>query len=142
MINISTPPMDFSFSAVPWHELEGMKGKFISYKDGIALIDEEYYALRRALIETLMKEVDKKRGGVYIIESATGVMYVGKSSKVRERLVQHLTGNGGATSGYVKDMSTVRGFHVDDPYERDIYETYLVKEMSPLLNINKRSRWL
>ncbi|WP_420910410.1 GIY-YIG nuclease family protein [Paenibacillus polymyxa] len=136
------PQMDFRIDLNPWHELEATREAYTDCVDGVTLIGEDYYAQRRSLAEVLLKNVDRSRGGIYIFQSFDSNLYVGKSSRLFERILQHLRGAGGATSIHVKEMRVVSGFHIDDPYERDIYETFTVKELRPRLNILKKTRWL
>ncbi|WP_422615427.1 GIY-YIG nuclease family protein [Paenibacillus polymyxa] len=136
------PQMDFRIDLNPWHELEATREAYTDCVDGVTLIGEDYYAQRRSLAEVLLKNVDRSRGGIYIFQSFDSNLCVGKSSRLFERILQHLRGAGGATSIHVKEMRVVSGFHIDDPYERDIYETFTVKELRPRLNILKKTRWL
>lgn len=73
--------------------------------------------------------------GVYRYHDELGeVIYVGKSNRLRDRFAQHRT---------AKDVPGARFYSyavVDDPVDMDIYETYYINKLLPVLNKAKRFR--
>jgi len=139
VINIELPEMGFKASLSELHELTRTRHEYVSVRgEGAASISEDYYVIRRGLLNTLLADVDKSRGGIYLFMSGSKYMYAGKSAKLFNRIEQHVSGRGGATRDYVDVLTLVTGFHVDDPYDRDIYETAMIKKFMPRLNISKK----
>ncbi|WP_340028926.1 GIY-YIG nuclease family protein [Paenibacillus sp. FSL H7-0940] len=138
MINIELPRFDFDIDLGDMRRFVQTKSEYTHVQNGIATISEDYYKARRTLLSRLLGDVDKSRGGIYIFTSSDYHVYAGKSAKLFNRIEQHIRGAGGATTLYAHLLTHVRGFHVDDPYERDIYETFVIKEFLPVLNVAKK----
>lgn len=76
-----------------------------------------------------------KRGGVYFLYSGDELLYIGRSINVKQRVLDHLMGSGGAIpKQFVSDISHVRGFYVFDINDQEIYESYAIKTLKPKFN--------
>jgi hypothetical protein len=79
----------------------------------------------------------EKEPGVYLFyNNMDQIMYIGKASNMRNRIMSHILGNSN-TADVCHNFSKVECIYVDDPTDRDIYETYLINTLQPPLNIEK-----
>ncbi|MGO1136524.1 GIY-YIG nuclease family protein [Bacillus subtilis] len=78
------------------------------------------------------KEYDKP--GVYVFfNSDDTALYVGKSVSFKRRFCVHA-----ANSPFFREASYVRLYEMDTDYERDIYETEMIRQFDPLFNKAKQ----
>lgn len=76
-------------------------------------------------------------GGIYKFYSFDGeLMYIGKAGNLRHRLLQHISGNAN-TQDVKHNFYSVSCSYLDNPVDRDIYETYLINILRPPLNVEK-----
>ena len=76
-------------------------------------------------------------GGIYFLYDKDGtLLYVGQTKNFYTRLSQHLAGRD--NSRWFSDMiHIIRLYCVDDPFEREVYETYAINEYKPSYNSSK-----
>lgn len=67
--------------------------------------------------------------GVYIFFDGEECLYVGKTVNFRTRFRKHRT-----DSDFFYRADSVRLYLVTDEYEKDVYETFLIKELQPVYN--------
>lgn len=85
-----------------------------------------------------ISNIDRHSGGVYMIFTKEHkLMYVGKSNYLKGRLHTHFAGGDPHTSKYRQYLNYFKFFIENDPFSQDIYETYLINEFKPFININK-----
>jgi hypothetical protein len=71
-----------------------------------------------------------KKSGVYVFYSADGeALYVGKTVDFKSRFNDHST-----RSDFYNLAEKARLYFVDSEYEKDIYETHLIRELRPQYN--------
>lgn len=73
-------------------------------------------------------------GGVYVLKDRyLNVLYVGKTSQFKRRISEHLKGIGysAAFSNWVDKIDLYR---IDEEYEREIYETFMIGHLVPKYN--------
>jgi len=87
-------------------------------------LPDTYIEFTPAEIDT--QQLTEKSNGVYVLfASDDRCLYVGQSCALDKRLKTHLSGKGTAEDFY-QDITKIRVYFVDDPYEREIYETYAI----------------
>jgi excinuclease UvrABC nuclease subunit len=75
---------------------------------------------------TLLMEIEEK-GGIYLLyDSAEKLLYIGQSDNLWYRIGQQLD-----AIPYAKSFRVV---YIDDPYEREIYETAMINALKPSNN--------
>lgn len=88
-----------------------------------------------------MKEktkVPKNTSGIYkFYGEDKHLLYVGKASDLRQRISLHLSGKDATTEDIFHNFKFVACIFVKDPVDREIYETYMINALKPLLNWNK-----
>ena len=87
-----------------------------------------------------LSSIEDKAGGVYFLEGAEGVLYIGRSVNLKERLVGHLVGNDRKSKTYKEHIAKVSGFYEDDIANQEIYEAYAIKTITPLHNKAKTTK--
>ena len=90
-----------------------------------------------AFVSLQLNKLTRVKGkfGVYVIlDKNESPLYVGKG-ELFDRLTQHV--KRGKTTLFRRYIKTIRYFEVNDPTEREIYETYLINELKPPFNSSK-----
>ena len=118
MINISIPDDEIE---VMWDELEFESNP----QNGTKSISQ-------------LKVIPDNISGIYkLFSKDKTLLYIGKAMYIRRRIHQHLK----SENDYIYDYRThIKGFAyfiVNDPVERDIYETYMINLLMPKLNTSK-----
>lgn len=73
-------------------------------------------------------------GGCYVLKDVIGtVLYVGKSRLLHQRIRDHARGHSN-TREFAKEIESVDVYVVNDDYERNVYEHYLINSLIPLYN--------
>ncbi len=81
--------------------------------------------------------IPKDKSGIYKIYNENNeVMYIGKATYLRQRICQHMS-ESSSSYDVNHNFHTVRCIYVDDPFAREIYETFLINTMKPPLNWDK-----
>jgi predicted GIY-YIG superfamily endonuclease len=93
--------------------------------------------LPTSFVETTPVDVKNKkefdRSGVYVFyDDSDTPLYVGKSISFKRRFGGHAK-----TSKFFRLSTKVRLYYVDNEFEKDIYETFLIKELKPEFNRDK-----
>ncbi|MCY8738884.1 nucleotide excision repair endonuclease [Bacillus haynesii] len=82
-------------------------------------------------------EKQTRLGGIYFIYGEGGeLLYIGKAKNLRNRLKQHFQGKTNtkeSSNFFVKYKYLI----CEDPFEREMYETYLINTMKPKENKSK-----
>ncbi|MEC1869691.1 nucleotide excision repair endonuclease [Bacillus paralicheniformis] len=85
------------------------------------------------------EELDKQTrlSGIYLIFGGDDeLLYIGKAKNLRIRLKQHFQGKTN-TKDLSNHFEKYRYFICEDPFEREMYETYLINTMMPKANKSK-----
>ncbi|MCC2383537.1 GIY-YIG nuclease family protein [Bacillus cereus] len=84
-----------------------------------------------------MSAVRKGIGGVYVLKNDYGdVLYVGQSENFRNRLADHMRGDG-YSAVFSNQISKIDLYTIKEGYEREIYETFMIRELTPKYNRGK-----
>lgn len=80
----------------------------------------------------------KRKPGIYMFYGPDEtLMYIGKTQDLFERIKNHLGGYAENTADVHHNFHSVACIFVESPVDREIYETYMINELKPLLNTNK-----
>lgn len=78
-----------------------------------------------------------KTGGIYFLyDKDELLLYVGQTKNFYNRLSHHLAGRDNSRWFY-DQIHTIRLYYVDEPYEREVYETFAINEYKPAYNSSK-----
>lgn len=82
--------------------------------------------------------IPKKTAGIYkFFGDNDQLLYIGKAKGLRERVLQHLSGKDGTSQDIYHNFKNIACIFVEDPFDREIYETYMINTLQPLLNWEK-----
>jgi excinuclease UvrABC nuclease subunit len=79
------------------------------------------------------------RGGVYLLYTKDDkLLYVGKAGDLKGRVYSHFSGNGGnKIAAFKQYIHYCKTSYEDDPVFQDMYETFLINELRPYINMKK-----
>jgi excinuclease UvrABC nuclease subunit len=82
--------------------------------------------------------IPRDKGGILLFFDANDeLMYVGKARKLRPRLKKHFEDNVSPIKLHRDEVYKIAVFTVEDPMEREIYETYIINKLKAKLNVDK-----
>ena len=65
------------------------------------------------------------------------LLFVGKARKLRQRVIKHLQDNISPLQKHRNEVHRIDVCFVEDPMDRDIYETYIINKFKAKYNIEK-----
>lgn len=79
----------------------------------------------------------KNKSGLYLIYNKEDeLLYIGKAKNLYSRIISHLNGSSNLKDIY-HNFYKVKMIFVNDPLYRELYETYMINTLKPLLNVEK-----
>lgn len=83
--------------------------------------------------------IPKKIPGIYKFygEDGTTLMYIGKTADLRDRISKHLSSKDQTSYDIYHNFYYIACLFVEDEVDREIYETYMINVLKPLLNWKK-----
>jgi len=82
--------------------------------------------------------VPKHFKGIYLFyNSDKGLLYIGKTSRIQSRLLQHSNTANTFEDDWRNEISYAEVFELKSSCDREIYETYLINKLRPKHNIDK-----
>nr|WP_249310395.1 nucleotide excision repair endonuclease [Bacillus sp. FJAT-49736] len=82
--------------------------------------------------------IPRDKGGIILFYNVRGeLLFVGKARKLRQRVMKHFEDNVSPIKGHRDEIHKVSVFFVEDPTERDIYETYIINKLQAKYNVDK-----
>ncbi|MFL0361972.1 nucleotide excision repair endonuclease [Pseudobacillus sp. 179-B 2D1 NHS] len=83
-------------------------------------------------------KIARDKGGIYIYYDARDeLMFVGKARKLRMRIRKSFEDTASPIKLHRDDVYKIEVCYVDDPMEREIYETYIINQFQSKYNIEK-----
>ncbi|WP_068672163.1 nucleotide excision repair endonuclease [Oceanobacillus sp. Castelsardo] len=120
MINISIPNSDITITQrkqVP--------------KENEAVIKDIYGFIDFHLIP-------RDKGGIFLFFNQNDeLLFVGKARKLRQRIKKHFEDNVSPIKNHRDEVTKIDICLVEDPMEREIYETYIVNQLQSKYNVDK-----
>jgi excinuclease UvrABC nuclease subunit len=82
--------------------------------------------------------IPRDKGGIILFFNANDdLLYVGKARKLRPRVKKHFEDTVSPIKPYRDEVSKIAVFIVEDPMEREIYETYIINKLQAKYNVEK-----
>ncbi|MGV3466292.1 MAG: nucleotide excision repair endonuclease [Heyndrickxia sp.] len=82
--------------------------------------------------------ISRDKGGVIMFYKANGeLLFVGKARKLRQRVTKHFEDNVSPIKNHRDEVHKIAVLYVDDPTEREIYETYIINKLQAKYNVDK-----
>ena len=85
-----------------------------------------------------LHQIPRDKGGIFMFYNIHDeLLFVGKARKLRQRIKKHLEDNVSPMKKYRDEIYSIDDCIVDDPMEREIYETYIINKLHAKYNIDK-----
>jgi len=85
-----------------------------------------------------LHEIPRDKGGIIQFFNHSGeLLFVGKARKLRQRVKKHLEDTVSPLKNHREEIHSISVTVVEDPMERDIYETYLINTEKAKYNVDK-----
>lgn len=85
-----------------------------------------------------LHQIPRDKGGIFMFYNIHDeLLFVGKARKLRQRIKKHLEDNVSPMKKYRDEIYSIDVCIVDDPMEREIYETYIINKLHAKYNIDK-----
>lgn len=83
-------------------------------------------------------KIARDKGGIYMYYDANDeLMFIGKARKLRMRIRKSFEDTASPIKLHRDDVYKIEVCYVDDPMEREIYETYIINKFKAKHNIDK-----
>ncbi|WP_078544922.1 nucleotide excision repair endonuclease [Litchfieldia alkalitelluris] len=83
-------------------------------------------------------EIPRDKGGIFLFFSNRDeLLFVGKARKLRQRIKKHFEDNVSPIKNHRNEVYRIDVCVVEDPMEREIYETYAINTLQSKYNVDK-----
>ncbi|MBZ5751037.1 MULTISPECIES: nucleotide excision repair endonuclease [Metabacillus] len=83
-------------------------------------------------------KVPRDKSGVYMFfNNKDELLFVGKARKLRLRIRKHFEDNVSPIKPYRDEVYKIGVVYVEDPIDREIYETYIINTLQAKYNVDK-----
>ncbi|MFY3791996.1 nucleotide excision repair endonuclease [Ureibacillus sp. MALMAid1270] len=83
-------------------------------------------------------KITREKGGFFLFYNKDNeVLFVGKARKLRQRIKKHFEDNVSPIKKYRDEVYKIEVYEVEDPMEREIYETYAINFLRAKYNVEK-----
>lgn len=85
-----------------------------------------------------LHKIPRDQGGLILFYNINDeLLFVGKARKLRQRVIKHLQDNISPLKKHRDEVYRIDVCIVEDPMDRDIYETYMINKFKAKYNIEK-----
>ncbi|MDQ0229967.1 excinuclease UvrABC nuclease subunit [Metabacillus malikii] len=85
-----------------------------------------------------LHKIPRDKGGLILFFDANNdLLYIGKARKLRQRVKKHLEDNVSPLKNHRNEIFKIDVCIVEDPMEREIYETYIINKLQSRYNVDK-----
>ena len=82
--------------------------------------------------------IPRDKGGIFLFYNINDeLLFVGKARKLRQRIKKHFEDNVSPIKMHRDEVYRIDICLVEDPMERDVYETYIINKLRSKYNIEK-----
>lgn len=83
-------------------------------------------------------EITREKGGLFFFYNEKNeLLFVGKARKVRQRIKKFFDGNVAPVNNHRDEIFKIEVYEIEDPMEREIYETYAINTFKAKYNVDK-----
>ncbi len=83
-------------------------------------------------------KITREKGGLFFFyNKANELLFVGKARKIRQRIKKHFEDNVSPMKNHRDEIYKIEVYEIEDPMEREIYETYAINTFRAKYNIEK-----
>ncbi|MBB4824330.1 excinuclease UvrABC nuclease subunit [Sporosarcina luteola] len=85
-----------------------------------------------------LHEIPRDKGGIILFYNGEDeLLFAGKARKLRQRVKKHLEDNVSPIKEHRNEIKKISVLLVEDPMEREIYETYIINTLRAKYNTDK-----
>jgi len=85
-----------------------------------------------------LHEIPRDKGGIFMFYNINDeLLFVGKARKLRQRVKKHLEDNVSPVKNHRDEIYSIDVCIVEDPMDREIYETYIINRLRAKYNVEK-----
>lgn len=85
-----------------------------------------------------LHEIPRDKGGIILFyNNKDELLFVGKARKVRQRVKKHFEDNVSPLKNHRKEVNKIAVILIEEPMEREIYETYIINTERAKYNLDK-----
>ena len=82
--------------------------------------------------------IPRDKGGIFLFYNRDDeLLFVGKARKLRQRIKKHFNDNVSPIKMHRDEVYRIDICLVEDPMEREIYETYIINQLQSKYNVDK-----
>ncbi len=82
--------------------------------------------------------ITREQGGIFMFYNAADeLLFVGKARKLRPRIKKHFEDTVSPMKSHREEVTTIEVCVIEDPVDREIYETYIINTMRAKYNVDK-----
>ncbi len=82
--------------------------------------------------------ISREKGGIFMFYNAKDeLLFVGKARKLRPRIKKHFEDTVSPMKDHRNEVTKIDVCIVEDPVDREIYETYIINKLKAKYNIEK-----
>jgi GIY-YIG catalytic domain len=82
--------------------------------------------------------IPRDKGGIFLFYNINDeLLFVGKARKLRQRIKKHFEDNVSPIKSHRDEVYKIEVCVVDDPMDREIYETYIINKLQAKYNVDK-----
>ena len=85
-----------------------------------------------------LHKITREKGGIFLFyNEANEVLFVGKARKIRQRVKKHFEDNVSPVKDHRNEIFKIEVYEIENPMEREIYETYAINAFEAKYNVDK-----
>ena len=85
-----------------------------------------------------LHKITRDNGGIFLFYNEENeLLFVGKARKIRQRIKKHFEDNVSPMKNHRDEVFKIEVYEIDDPMEREIYETYAINTFRAKYNVDK-----
>lgn len=85
-----------------------------------------------------LHEIPRDKGGLILFYNKSDeLLFAGKARKLRQRVKKHLEDNVSPVKNHRDEINKISVIVIEDPMEREIYETYIINTLRAKYNVDK-----
>ncbi len=83
-------------------------------------------------------KITRDKGGIFFFYNEKNeLLFVGKAFKIRKRIKKHFEENVSPMKNHRAEIHKIEVYEIEDPMEREIYETFAINQFQSKYNIDK-----
>ncbi|MCM3667851.1 nucleotide excision repair endonuclease [Mesobacillus maritimus] len=83
-------------------------------------------------------QIPRDKGGLILFYNRSDeLLFVGKARKLRQRVKKHFEDNVSPIKNHREEVYKIEVMVVEDPMDREIYETYMINKLQAKYNVDK-----